>query len=1011
MARTHTFLRKLALTLLLLVPTAIEAQVVINEYSCSNRTVTDAFGNFEDWVELYNPSSQAVDLTGYHLSDKPTNPTKWQFPGGVVPAGGRLVVVCSGRDAMAGPTPHTNFRLGQLGPESIVFSDPLGNVLESYVLATTQSGHSRGRTSDGAATWGVFANPTRGTANSGAAAGYAGHAVLSQEAGVYSGSITVSMSADAPNTLIRYTTDGTEPTAASTQYSTPVNISTTTVLRARGFATIANVLPGLTETNTYLINVNHTVPVVSVAGDLLPDLLGGSQIEPVGSFEFFDAGGTLRDEAVGDFNKHGNDSWAYGQRGMDFIGRDEYGYNDEIGHGIFTTTERSKFKRLILKSGASDNYPFENGGAHIRDPYVHTLSQLGGLNLDERSSAFCVLYMNGSYWGIYDLREKVDDNDFTEYYYGQARRYNGSPEYVQFLKTWGGTWAEFGEQQALDDWATLRNFIENNNMGVPANFATATAELELESLVDYFILNSFIVNQDWLNWNTGWWRGLDPLGDMRRWRYILWDLDACFGHYINYTSIPDSSPDADPCNAENLPDPGGQGHTNIISKLINENGAAHDLYVTRQAALMNTVFSCSNMLTVLDSMAAVISPEMQRHTARWGGSLQGWQTNLQQMRGFIEARCVSVTEGVADCYELEGPFDLVVKAEPEEAGNVSMNGMWLPGLPVTTTVYGGILTDFDTEANAGFTFDHWELLNHSPTPGPGTNGITLSFTQGDTLTAVYKPAETDNRPLLYYWHFNTLNTVDGDVTAIDADYTLIADADPKMVYMGTGDRDIDSYAMGSLLNVQLAEPAGQAARVHNPSAERALVFNMPTTGHDNIVFRYVVHRSGSGMLNNNVSYSVNGTDFIQSGLTATSFSIAEQYAVITVEFTDIAAVNNNPDFHVRVQFEGNTDQINGNNRLDNITLQGNEIEGLGVDGPMDGRVSLYPNPFDDGFRIVADGAIRSIRILSMTGALVQQTAAAGATQVLVPTEGLAPGIYVVSIGTNKGLSHLRVVKR
>jgi len=1002
-----------ALALLLAVSLTPQAQVVINEYSCSNRNTADAFGNYEDWVELYNPSSQSVNLTGYHLSDDPVNPTKWQFMGGTVPAGGRLVVVCSGRDAMAGGTPHTSFRLNQTQPESIVLANPAGQVLESRVLETTQNGHSRGRATDGSIAWGVFANPTRGAANTGAYNGYAGNVVLSHEAGFYPGQISVTMSADAPNTIIRYTTNGTEPTVASTQYSSPVTISSTTVLRARGFGTTAGLLPSLIETNTYFINVSHTVPVVSVAGNELPTLLGGTQNEPIGSLEYFDADGTFRDEAVGDFNKHGNDSWAYGQRGIDFIARDEYGYSDEIQHRIFSTTERGSFKRLILKAGASDNYPFESGGAHIRDPYVQTLSQLGGLNLDERSNTFCVLYMNGSYWGVYDIREKVDDHDFTAHYYNQKRKYNGSPEHIQFLKTWGGTWAEYGEQQALDDWATLRNFIMNNNMGVTANFAYATDRLELESVVDYFILNSFIVNQDWLNWNTGWWRGLNPEGDKRRWRYILWDLDACFGHYVNYTGIPDSSPDADPCNAENLPDPGGQGHTNIISKLINENAAAHNLYVTRQATLMNTVFSCTNMLHVLDSMVAVLTPEMTRHIQRWGGSLQGWQANVQQMRSFIEARCVSVSTGVADCYDLEGPFNLLVKVLPENAGMVQMNGMLIPGLPMTASVFGGIQTDFSATANAGFTFDHWELLNHTPAPGPGTNGITLSFSQGDTLVAVFKPETVvvDDRPLLYYWHFNTLNTDAGDVTAIDADYSLIPTADPKMTYTGSGDRDMDVYNTGTLLNVQLDEVAGKAARVRNPSSDRSLIFNMPTTGHDDIVFRYAVHRSGSGMLNNIVSYSVNGTDYIQTGLSSPAFGITEDYAVITVEFSSIAAVNNNPDFHVRIQFQGNTVQSNGNNRFDNITLQGNEIEGLNVDGQAGLHVSLHPNPFDDGFRIVADGVIRSLRIHSVEGRLVREMAPNNGTQVLVGMEGLPSGLYLVTVATDSGLRHLRAVKR
>ena len=73
---------------------------------------------------------------------------------------------------------------------------------------------------------------------------------------------------------------------------------------------------------------------------------------------------------------------------------------------------------------------------------------------------------------------------------------------------------------------------------------------------------------DWLNWNTGWWRGRNPDGDKKKWRYILWDMDATFDHYVNYTGVPDTSSDADPCDPEELGDPGGQGHVPILNCTI-----------------------------------------------------------------------------------------------------------------------------------------------------------------------------------------------------------------------------------------------------------------------------------------------------------------------------------------------------------------------------------------------------------------------------------------------------------
>lgn len=101
------------------------------------------------------------------------------------------------------------------------------------------------------------------------------------------------------------------------------------------------------------------------------------------------------------------------------------------------------------------------------------------------------------------------------------------------LKTWGGTWSEYGGAQSQADWNALRAYIMGNDMGDQVAFDYVDSQFSWKSLIDYFCLNSYTVCADWLNWNTGWWRGMDPNGDKRKWRYILWDMDATFGHYTN----------------------------------------------------------------------------------------------------------------------------------------------------------------------------------------------------------------------------------------------------------------------------------------------------------------------------------------------------------------------------------------------------------------------------------------------------------------------------------------------
>lgn len=719
--------------------TSLNAQVVLNEVSAANWSgPTDAFGEREDWIELFNTSSAAVDLSGWFLSDSQTNNTKWPIPAGTtITANGRLMVFCSGRNTVSGGELHPNFKLTQTQGDRAVLSDASANIVDNFQFTDpTQANHSWGRTTDGAANWSLFQTPTPNAANAGAGPYYATKPNFSQPAGYYGGAVSVALSSPDAGVTIRYTLNGSEPTAASTAYAAPINIAATTVVRARAFSAAPGVPPSFIETNTYLVGVTHGVVILSCAGDDAQTLLDGNGgIEPIASMEYFGPDGVLRDEVTGTMDEHGQDSWAYNQRGFDWVTRDQLGYSNAIHYPVFSISDRDEFQRVIVKAAAGDNYEFGPGQpAHIRDAYVQALSQAGDLKLDERSYEAAVVYINGQYWGVYDLREKVDDADFTKYYYDQDE-FN-----IQFIKTWGGTWSEYGGAQAQTDWNALVTYIMGNNMGDAAAFTYVDGELNWKSLVDYFCLNSYVVCADWLNWNTGWWRGMDPSGEHKKWGYILWDEDATFGHYTNFTGIPDQSPNADPCAVEALPDPGGQGHTNILQKLMAENETVRDYYVNRYIDLGNTLFNCDFMVPFLDGLIATITPEMAGQTARWGGSVADWQNNVQILRDFIETRCVTIEEGLIDCYDLEGPFDVVFNVDPPLSGTIDINSISPETYPWSGTYYGGINTSLAPIPADGYVFDHWEVFStNTVLPSLLDSAVTINFHTADSVVAHFVP--------------------------------------------------------------------------------------------------------------------------------------------------------------------------------------------------------------------------------------------------------------------------------
>jgi gliding motility-associated-like protein len=727
------------------------SQIKINEYSCSNLSInTDNFGQYEDWIELYNPTAAPVSLSGFYLSDALNKPTKYQLGAGVsIPANGFLLIWASGRNITTGANLHASFKLTQTKPEKIILRDASLNIIDSITLVPTQKNHSYGRSTNGASTWSVFSTPTPGTSNNTQTPrNYCPRPVMSHTAGFYASPISVNITIPSGYT-VHYTTNGSTPTTLSPVYSAPISVNTTSVIRARAFSNNPNELPSFLESNTYFINVSHSVAVISVFGDQIQTLLAGSQIEPETGLEYFDKNKIFKAESYGLSNKHGNDSWSYPQRGIDFISYDQFGYNYCIKNKLFPNSNRKEFQRIILKAGASDNYPFECpaagnpfawgnptllDGAHIRDAFVQTLSQKANLHLDERTWSPCVLYRNGAYWGVYEIREKVDDEDYMEYYYDVTE------DSLYYLKTWGGTWADYGGTNAINDWNNTRNFIVNNSMANQANYNQAISMLDEKSLADYIIINSLSVNADWLNWNTSWWRGRNLNGKNKRWRYTLWDMDATFKHYINYTGIPNMNANADPCDPQSLPNPGNQGHIPIFNALL-QNPNFKQYYIMRYFDLLNNGLSCQRMVTVLDSMINQIDPEMTQHCAKWGGTYNAWKSNYQALRNFILERCDSVVNGFAGCYNTTGPYKIKVNVDPPNSGQVQVNSLLINNFVWSANYPGNLNMIFKAVPNPGYCFDQWVLVNHTVSPNANNDSVTVNLNNVDSIVAKFIPAQ------------------------------------------------------------------------------------------------------------------------------------------------------------------------------------------------------------------------------------------------------------------------------
>lgn len=827
------------LALLLFSISALSAQIVINEYSASNlENFTDSFGRTEDWIELYNTSNEAVDISGWHISDKLSKPEKWSIPSGtIIPANGHLVFLCSGRDGVFNGEYHTNFKLAQTtGSDIVLISNSDGILLEMHELNLTLVEHSNCRITDGSPDWAISIAPSFGTSNdeSPQRSGYTAAPSMSLEGGFHEGTQTITITNNEPNSVLRYTLNGTNPRNNSPIYTNPIVVNETTVIKAQAFSNEQAILPGKMDFNTYFIDEDFSLAVFSVAADQVINLANGQgELIPIGSLEYFNLDKEREATSFGSLNRHGQDSWALPHRSLDWISRDEMGYSKAVDAQLFKYSERDEYQKFMFRNSGDDNYPAINdfahqGSAHVRDEYVHTLAMNGEMKLDQRAVERVILFLNGQYWGVYGMRERPVDHDYTDEYYDQGK-YE-----IQYLSTWDRTEAEYGGLQAVADWENLRNFIENNDMSVAENYQVAEDSINMLSLIDYMLMNLNVVAVDWLNYNTGWWRGLNPEGDHKKWGYILWDLDATFDYYINYTGVPNQSPNAEPCDMEEISlsmdqffgteitNHGGGGtfedcttvtngtspypvsdpvfqqvidfypsccditwnsvcqqsydfisgfideesydgnvgrHEKIFLKLIAESDEFRQLYYGRYADLMNTVFTCENMITTLDSMIAVIEPEMPRQTQRWGGTLTEWEDNVNDLRDFINERCTLLDDGALNCYEeLSGPYELVLRTEPDGIGEIDLNTLDIESFPWSGEYFGGMENKikakvFD-EYEDDYVFSHWVSSNGNViTPNVEERRAAIILEQADTLTAVFEPGVTATVNLANKYNF------------------------------------------------------------------------------------------------------------------------------------------------------------------------------------------------------------------------------------------------------------------
>ena len=517
--------------LLVLLTTGVSAAqdatsgILITEILAANtRTVADDRGRYADWIELHNPTDTPVSLADYTITDDPTEPAKWSLPVATLAPGDFLMVWASGADRVRVEGWHTNFRLNR-GGEYVGLFGPDGQVVDAVEFGEQQADVSLGRLGTVSAQWVAFATPTPGAANTTGLRAVldAPPVLVTPGSGFFTGMVTVQLAAPAGRTTVYYTLDGTDPTIDGQVYTTPVAITETAVLRA--VALRDGVPVSAVTTATYLLGERTGLPVLSLVTDpahLWDEATGiyvnaeerGREWERPVEMEWLSPAGAPGFRAMAGLRIHGWWGRGLAKKSFRLYFRGEYGPR-ELAYPLFGSAPGQTYDRLVLRAGVNDSWLGAGTEAvYVRDQLVRELH--GAMEQVAARGRWVALYLNGEYWGLYNLTERIDDTflatHFAYDHWDIVRPSEGHEAWGEFL-----------------DWITVTDLSDGTQ------YEQALQQLDIENFTSVIILHLWSGNIDWGNRN--WYVARMQYGPDVRWRLLVWDAEWTFGllHGIDAT--------------------------------------------------------------------------------------------------------------------------------------------------------------------------------------------------------------------------------------------------------------------------------------------------------------------------------------------------------------------------------------------------------------------------------------------------------------------------------------------
>ncbi len=562
----------------------VESELIISEVMSANDSVlAQAYGVHYDWVEIINTGDDPLLLSDYYLTDDPDNKKLWRMPEITLEPGKYKVFLCSGDESLSTEKyAHTNFSLNS-ETETLFLYDKNGDICDRMLLCDIPANASAGRM-DGQNGLFIFAEPTPGKQNEDGVRAVSGAPYSTTTAGLYEEqTLTIPLFADGD---IYYTTDGSWPSSKSKEYTEPITITSSTVVRAITYN--EGSMKSSVTTLSFFLNEGNTLPIMSLSAnpsDLWKTSTGiyssnnaFKDWEKDAHIEFFDPEGEGFSIDCGLSLFGGGTRLVSSKKSFQVRFRSIYG-KKSLCYDMFEGCDVNEFKSLVFRAGQDSMHTI------FRDEIFSSIALEESPTLLAQHYRYCLLFINGKFFGIYCIKERLGD----DYY---AAHYNVSIDSVEVLK---------GPIKKDAELYELMSFVYNKDMRIEENYEYVESKIDLDSLIDWYIFEACSGNND-ISGNVRYIRSSEGDG---KWRLALFDLDFTLRWPIN--------------NFEWLYNSHNQ-HAMFLKGLI-KNPEFRDKFLSRFGYLLNNVFTEDNLQLRIEELADELRNDVARDRKKWHSNL------------------------------------------------------------------------------------------------------------------------------------------------------------------------------------------------------------------------------------------------------------------------------------------------------------------------------------------------------------------------------------------------------